>query len=52
MYAPGNASPVPGGRVVKAVISGVWTAEAWTPGSRSPLSRAFDVAHLLLPHLS
>lgn len=49
MYAPGNASPVPGGRVVKAVISGVWTA---TPGSRSPLSRAFNVAHLLLPHLS
>jgi streptomycin 6-kinase len=38
---------------VKAVLSDVWTAEAWTPAaSWSPISRALDVARLLLPSLS
>ncbi|WP_106402134.1 aminoglycoside phosphotransferase family protein [Actinocorallia populi] len=38
---------------VKAVMSDVWTAEDWTPGtSRSPVSRALDVARLLAPHLT
>ncbi|GAA3164187.1 aminoglycoside phosphotransferase family protein [Planomonospora alba] len=38
---------------VKAVMSDVWTAEAWTPGADwSPVSRAFDVARLLLPRLT
>lgn len=37
---------------VKAVLSDVWSAEEWTPGTRSPVSRALDVARLLLPHLS
>ncbi|WP_433498221.1 aminoglycoside phosphotransferase family protein [Sphaerimonospora sp. CA-214678] len=38
---------------VKAVLSDVWTAGAWTPGAnRSPISRAFDVARLLLPRLA
>ncbi|MBB5133553.1 streptomycin 6-kinase [Thermocatellispora tengchongensis] len=37
---------------VKAVMSDVWTAEDWTPGAgRFPVSRAFDVARLLLPRL-
>lgn len=37
---------------VKAVMSDVWTAEAWTPGAGwSPISRALDVARLLLPML-
>jgi streptomycin 6-kinase len=39
---------------VKAVLSDVWTAEDWASpaASRSPISRAFDVACLLLPRLS
>jgi streptomycin 6-kinase len=38
---------------VKAVLSDVWTAEAWTPSaSWSPASRALDVARLLLPRLT
>ncbi|MEV5572484.1 aminoglycoside phosphotransferase family protein [Spirillospora sp. NPDC052269] len=38
---------------VKAVMSDVWTAEDWNPGdTRSPLSRAHDVARLLHPRLS
>jgi len=38
---------------VKAALSDVWTAEDWTsPASRSPISRALDVARLLLPRLS
>ncbi|GAA3839900.1 streptomycin 6-kinase [Sphaerisporangium flaviroseum] len=38
---------------VKAVMSDVWTAEQWTPGAHwSPISRAFDVARLLLPRLA
>jgi streptomycin 6-kinase len=36
---------------VKAVLSDVWTAEDWTPGGRSPVSRALDVARLLAPRL-
>jgi streptomycin 6-kinase len=37
---------------VKAVLSDVWSAEGWSPGAgRSPISRALDVAHLLLPRL-
>lgn len=37
---------------VKAVLSDVWSAEAWTPGADwSPASRALDVARLLLPRL-
>ncbi|WP_422771722.1 aminoglycoside phosphotransferase family protein [Plantactinospora sp. WMMC1484] len=36
---------------VMAVLSDVWTAEDWTPGARSPASRALDVARLLLPRL-
>ncbi|WP_214411202.1 aminoglycoside phosphotransferase family protein [Sphaerisporangium fuscum] len=37
---------------VKAVMSDVWTAEDWKPGDdRSPISRAYDVARLLLPRL-
>jgi streptomycin 6-kinase len=37
---------------VKAVMSDVWTAEAWTPRADwSPASRALDVARLLLPRL-
>jgi streptomycin 6-kinase len=38
---------------VKAVLSDVWSAEEWSPGAaRSPVSRALDVALLLLPRLS
>jgi streptomycin 6-kinase len=38
---------------VKAVLSDVWNAEAWTPGADwSPASRALDVARLLLPRLA
>ncbi len=38
---------------VKAVLSDVWSAEAWTPGvDWHPHSRALDVAHLLFPRLS
>jgi streptomycin 6-kinase len=37
---------------VKSMMSDVWTAEDWTPGARSPVSRALDVAHVLLPRLS
>lgn len=38
---------------VKSVMSDVWTAEDWSPGSDwSPDSRALDVAYLLLPRLS
>ncbi|MFY1675269.1 aminoglycoside phosphotransferase family protein [Plantactinospora sp. WMMB334] len=49
--------PMPTERVVgwgfvMAVLSDVWTAEDWTPGARSPASRALDVARLLLPRLS
>lgn len=37
---------------VKAVLSDVWSAEGWSPASdRSPVSRAHDVARLLLPYL-
>ncbi|SDH11062.1 streptomycin 6-kinase [Sinosporangium album] len=37
---------------VKAVMSDVWSAEDWSPGADwSPISRAFDVARLLLPRL-
>jgi streptomycin 6-kinase len=37
---------------VKAVMSGVWSAEDWYPAADwSPINRAFDVARLLLPHL-
>ncbi|MFC4590587.1 aminoglycoside phosphotransferase family protein [Sphaerisporangium corydalis] len=37
---------------VKAVLSDVWSAESWSsPTDRSPVSRALDVAHLLLPRL-
>lgn len=37
---------------VKAVMSDVWSAQAWSPGaSWSPASRALDVARLLLPRL-
>jgi streptomycin 6-kinase len=37
---------------VKAMLSDVWTAEAWTPAADwSPASRALDVARLLLPRL-
>jgi streptomycin 6-kinase len=36
---------------VKAVLSDVWTAQAWTPGAASPASRALDVARLLAPRL-
>jgi streptomycin 6-kinase len=36
---------------VKAVLSDVWSAEDWSPGDRSPVSRALDVARLLLPRL-
>jgi streptomycin 6-kinase len=37
---------------VKAVLSDVWSAEGWTPGAtRSPVSRALDVAAVLLPRL-
>jgi len=37
---------------VKAVLSDVWSAEDWSaPGDRSPVSRALDVANLLLPYL-
>ena len=35
---------------VKAVLSDVWTVEDWSPGvAWSPVSRALDVARLLLP---
>lgn len=38
---------------VKSVMSDVWTAQEWSPGSDwSPDSRALDVARLLLPRLS
>jgi streptomycin 6-kinase len=37
---------------VKAVLSDVWSTEEWAPGAAwSPVSRALDVAHLLLPRL-
>jgi streptomycin 6-kinase len=36
---------------VKAVMSDVWTAEDWTPGGPSPVSRALDVARVLAPRL-
>lgn len=37
---------------VKAVLSDVWSAEGWSPAAtRSPASRALDVARLLLPRL-
>nr|WP_261986715.1 aminoglycoside phosphotransferase family protein [Actinomadura sp. HBU206391] len=37
---------------VKAVTSDVWSAEGWSPvADRSPISRALDVARLLLPRL-
>ncbi len=37
---------------VKAVLSDVWSAEEWAPGAAwSPVSRALDVARLLLPRL-
>lgn len=36
---------------VKAVLSDVWTAEAWSPGDPSPASRALDVARVLAPRL-
>jgi streptomycin 6-kinase len=37
---------------VKAVLSDVWNAEAWTPEADwSPVSRALDVARLLEPRL-
>jgi streptomycin 6-kinase len=38
---------------VKAVQSDVWSAEEWSPAADwSPISRALDVARLLLPRLS
>lgn len=38
---------------VKAVMCDVWSAEDWSPSANmSPISRAFDVARLLLPRLS
>jgi streptomycin 6-kinase len=38
---------------VKAVMSDVWSAEDWSSvADRSPISRALDVARLLLPRLS
>ena len=37
---------------VKAVLSDVWSAETWSPAAAwSPISRALDVARLLLPRL-
>ncbi len=36
---------------VKAVLSDVWTAQDWSPGDPSPVSRALDVARLLAPRL-
>lgn len=37
---------------VKAVLSDVWSAEGWSSGAEwSPISRALDVARLLLPRL-
>jgi streptomycin 6-kinase len=36
---------------VKAVMSDVWSAEGWSPSAPSPISRALDVAYLLLPRL-
>lgn len=36
---------------VHAVLSDVWSAEGWTSSAPSPISRALDVAHLLLPRL-
>jgi streptomycin 6-kinase len=37
---------------VKSVLSDVWSAEYWTsPADPSPISRALDVAQLLLPRL-
>ncbi|HEX8347620.1 MAG TPA: aminoglycoside phosphotransferase family protein [Actinoplanes sp.] len=37
---------------VKAVLSDVWSAEGWSSAAdRSPISRALDVARLLLPRL-
>ncbi|MFI0371209.1 aminoglycoside phosphotransferase family protein [Actinomadura sp. 1N219] len=37
---------------VTAVLSEVWTAEAWTPAQPTETTRALDVATLLLPRLS
>lgn len=37
---------------VKAVLSDVWTAEEWSPSRVWPISRALDVARLLLPRLA
>lgn len=38
---------------VKAVMSDVWTVEDWSPSAGwSPISRALDVAHFLLPQLA
>ena len=38
---------------VKAVLSDVWSAEDWSPAvGRPPVSRALDVARLLLRRLS
>ncbi|HEX2132278.1 MAG TPA: aminoglycoside phosphotransferase family protein [Actinophytocola sp.] len=36
---------------VAGVLSDVWNAEGWAPGDPSPVSRALDVARLLLPRL-
>lgn len=36
---------------VKAVLSDVWSTEGWSPSAPSPISRALDVARLLLPEL-
>ena len=36
---------------VKAVLSDVWSAEDWSPSDPSPISRALDVARVLLPRL-
>ena len=36
---------------VKAVMSEVWSAEGWSPAAPAPVSRALDVAYLLLPRL-
>jgi streptomycin 6-kinase len=36
---------------VAAVLSQVWSVEEWTPGAGSPVTRALDVARVLLPRL-
>jgi streptomycin 6-kinase len=36
---------------VKAMMSDVWTAEDWSPSAPSPISRALDVARLLVPRV-